>query len=109
MHDGCDARVDLLIPSVSLGRADFTDVQIDSYWVDFAAEGGFQEAIQPRLDMPMLILGGKGSGKTHIMRYLSFPLQRIRHSADVVSGIAAEGYLGVYMRCMRPQCEPLSG
>ena len=79
--------------------ADFTDLQIDSYWVDLAAEGGFQEAIKPRLDMPMLILGGKGSGKTHIMRYLSFPLQRIRHSADVVSEIAAEGYLGIYMRC----------
>jgi hypothetical protein len=53
--------------------ADFTDEQIDQYWVDLAdGGGGFLELIKPRSAMPMLILGGKGSGKTHIMRYLSF-------------------------------------
>ena len=79
--------------------ADLRDEQIDEYWVDLVNRGGFIELIQPRLEMPMLILGGKGSGKTHIMRYLSFPLQKIRHSSDVVAGIQEEGYLGIYMRC----------
>src|SRR5712691_10197900 len=80
--------------------ADFTDEQIHHYWVDLAdGSGGFSELIKPRSAMPMLILGGQGSGKTHIMRYLSFPLQQIRHTHDLVNGIRQEGYLGIYMRC----------
>jgi hypothetical protein len=79
--------------------ADFTDEQIFQYWVDLVSGGGFLDLIQPRLEMPMLILGGKGSGKTHIMRYLSFPLQKLRHSTHLVKGISDEGYLGIYMRC----------
>lgn len=78
--------------------ADFTDEQIFEYWVDLA-DGSFFDLVQPRLEMPMLILGGKGSGKTHVMRYLSFPLQKLRHSDDLVGGVQKEGYLGIYMRC----------
>ncbi len=79
--------------------ADFTDEQIFQYWVDLADDGGFSELVKPRLEMPMLILGGKGSGKTHVMRYLSFPLQKLRHESDLISGVKGEGYLGIYMRC----------
>ena len=79
--------------------ADLKDEQINEYWVDLTDGSGFIELIQPRLEMPMLILGGKGSGKTHLMRYLSFPLQKIRHSADLAGGIRKDGYLGIYLRC----------
>lgn len=79
--------------------ADFTDEQIFQYWVDLAGGDGFLGIIQPRLEMPMLVLGGKGSGKTHIMRYLSLPLQRMRHATDVPAGIRRDGFLGIYMRC----------
>lgn len=78
--------------------ADFTDEQIFEYWVDLA-DGSFFDLVQPRSEMPMLILGGKGSGKTHIMRYMSFPLQKLRYPGDLQQGIRDERYLGIYMRC----------
>ena len=71
--------------------ADFTDEQLYEYWVDLTDGGGFFQLIKPRLEMPMLILGGKGSGKTHIMRYLSFTLQKIRHADNLAKGIQDEG------------------
>ena len=79
--------------------ADFTDEQILQYWVDLSYGEGFVDLIQPRLEMPMLILGGKGSGKTHIMRYFSFPLQQMRNRGDLAAGIRSERFIGIYMRC----------
>ena len=67
-----DMRVPVDNPFSVTRAADFTDQQIYQYWVDLADSGGFFELVKPRSEMPMLILGGKGSGKTHIMRYLSF-------------------------------------
>jgi hypothetical protein len=78
---------------------DFSDQQIEDYWVDVADGKGFFEAAKPTSPMPMLILGGKGSGKTHLMRYFSYQLQKIRHKEDLISGITKEGYLGIYFRC----------
>jgi hypothetical protein len=80
--------------------ADFTDQQIDDYWVDLAADGnGFIEMAKPTSEMPMLILGGKGSGKTHLMRYFSYQLQKIRHQGSFLDGIQKEGFIGIYFRC----------
>ena len=79
--------------------ADFTDEQILQYWVDLSYGEGFVDLIQPRLEMPMLILGGKGSGKTHIMRYFSFPLQEMRYCDDLAGGVSRDGFVGIYMRC----------
>jgi hypothetical protein len=78
---------------------DFSDQEINDYWVDIASGDGFAAMAKPTSPMPMLILGGKGSGKTHLMRYFSYPLQRIRHGADVVRGIQEDKYIGVYLRC----------
>lgn len=77
---------------------DFSDQEIHNYWVDIS-DNGFFEMAKPKSPMPMLILGGKGSGKTHLMRYFSFSLQKLRYSSNVVQGIAREGYLGIYLRC----------
>jgi hypothetical protein len=78
--------------------SEFNDEQIAAYFVDIPSPG-FVALANPRSPMPMLIKGGKGSGKTHLMRYYSFPLQKLRHSKDVLEGIKKEGYLGVYFRC----------
>ncbi len=86
-------------PFSATRAADFTDEQIHQYWVDIADDGGFLNLVKPRSEMPMLILGGKGSGKTHILRYMSFQLQRLRHGSNLVKGISAEGYVGIYLRC----------
>ena len=78
---------------------DFSDQETNDYWVDISSGEGFAAMAKPTSPMPMLILGGKGSGKTHLMRYFSYPLQRIRHGQDVVGGIKKDGYIGVYLRC----------
>jgi hypothetical protein len=80
--------------------ADFSDQQIGDYWVDLTGEGnGFLDMAKPTSEMPMLILGGKGSGKTHLMRYFSYQLQKIRYRDRVIDGIQKEGFLGIYFRC----------
>jgi hypothetical protein len=81
---------------------DFSDSEIVSFWVDITDDkenSGFSRLIKPTSPMPMYILGGKGSGKTHLMRYFSFACQSLRNSKDVASGIANEGYLGAYVLC----------
>lgn len=78
-----------------------SDQEIEDYWVDIAADDGygFIEMAKPTSPMPMLILGGKGSGKTHLMRYMSYALQKIRYEQDIITGIKQEQYIGVYFRC----------
>jgi hypothetical protein len=78
---------------------DFSDREINDYWVDFPSGGGMVDISKPYSPMPMLILGGKGSGKTHLMRYYSYPVQKIRHGSDILGGIRKDGYLGIYLRC----------
>lgn len=77
---------------------DFSDQEINDYWVDIP-ETGFSKLAKPTSPMPMLILGGKGSGKTHLMRYFSYPLQKIRNQHDVLGGLRQDGYIGIYLRC----------
>lgn len=80
---------------------DYSNEEINDLWVDLPS-GGFAEIVKPTSPMPMLILGGKGSGKTHIMKYYSYDLQKLRYKNNQ-NGIAAtllkDQYLGLYMRC----------
>jgi hypothetical protein len=78
---------------------DFSDQEIHDYWVDMPTGDSFSSMAKPTSPMPMLIVGGKGSGKTHLMRYFSYPLQRIRHGRDLLEGIRRDGYIGIYLRC----------
>jgi hypothetical protein len=78
---------------------DYSDEEIKKYWVDISEGNGFIDMVKPNSPMPMFILGGKGSGKTHIMRYFSFNLQKIRYGNDLVENIAADKYIGIYLRC----------
>lgn len=78
---------------------DFTDSQIAATWVDLP-DGGFFQLINPRSPMPLMLLGGKGSGRTHLMRYYAYALQKIRsEGTDIVSFLQNQGYVGIYMRC----------
>lgn len=77
---------------------DFTDQQINDYWVDMEG-GSFFDIVRPSSAMPMMILGGKGSGKTHLMRYFSYAVQKIRHEDCLLEGLNKDGYIGIYMRC----------
>lgn len=78
---------------------DYSDVEIDKYWVDMPGQNGFTELMKPDSPMPMMILGGKGSGKTHIMRYFSYNLQKIRYGSKLIESIIEKKYIGVFLRC----------
>lgn len=81
-----------------LKASDFSDQQIIQYWVDLVGEGQLKDLLKPTLQMPMLLLGGKGSGKTHLMRYFSSSVQRLRHSGDLMAAARDDGHLGIYVR-----------
>jgi hypothetical protein len=83
---------------------DLTDDQIQTLWVDVGTSDSptsLFSAGRFSSPMPTFILGGKGSGKTHLMRYASYPLQKLRHIANqtpIADGLRQDGYLGVYIR-----------
>lgn len=84
---------------------DLTDSQIEELWVDVRndeADTALVAAARPASPMPMFILGGKGSGKTHLLRYCSYATQKIRYAREgltLVGGVARDRYIGVYVRC----------
>ena len=78
---------------------DFTDAQIADTWVDLRGNG-FLDLVNPQSPMPLILLGGKGSGRTHLMRYCSYSLQKLRsRNRDLIEYIRSQKYLGIYMRC----------
>jgi hypothetical protein len=82
----------------SVTRAvDFSDQQIVRHWVELPGDGGMQALAKPASQMPMIILGGRGSGKTHLIRFLATAVQLAggRSPQEVLS----EGYVGIYLRC----------
>lgn len=78
--------------------SDFSDEQIIQYWVDLVGDGGLKNIFKPTQKMPMMLLGSKGSGKTHLMRYYSSTVQKIRHNNDLLEAIKSEEMLGIYIR-----------
>lgn len=77
--------------------SDYSDAQVKEYWVD-VPDGGEKSLvafIKPQSRVPMFLLGGKGSGKTHLLRYCSSAVQALRHSS-LRKAIEVEGYIGTY-------------
>ena len=75
----------------------YSSKEILDYWVDIADQkGGLVSILQPKSRTPMLLLGGKGSGKTHLMRYCSAPVQAAQHGT-LHRAISNEGYVGIYV------------
>lgn len=75
-----------------------TTEQVEHLWV--GANGTEGAVYDPTEPMPLLIVGGRGSGKTHLMRYFSFPLQSLRYEEegiDPVAGVMRDGYIGVHV------------
>lgn len=84
-------------PFTTIKANDLNDQEINSQWVDIH-ENGFIDLFCPTNKMAMYVLGGKGSGKTHLMRYFSYKAQMIRNSGRVLDGIKKDGYFGVYFQ-----------
>lgn len=77
--------------------ADYSDLQIKDFWVDFKGQE-LQALLEPTSKTSMHILGGKGSGKTHLMRYCSYPVQKLRFSSNSIDGLVDQGYIGIFLR-----------
>ena len=79
--------------------SDFTDDQINSLWVDLG-EKIVDKIIEPDSEMSKYILGGKGAGKTHLLRYHSYPVIRKRTPPRKtgLSIVEATKYLAVFLR-----------
>lgn len=92
---------------------DYTDEDIFKYWVDINDQAGFNEMLKPDSLMPMIMEGGKGSGKTHIMKYYSYELQKIRITSErgngIKDGFDKESFIGVYIRCSGLNANVFSG
>lgn len=88
---------------------DFTDKQIVQYWVDISGKDGFKNLLKPTSVMPMILLGSKGSGKTHLMRYFSYELQKIKYKDDLKKGFEDDKFIGIYVRCSSFNSERFSG
>jgi hypothetical protein len=79
--------------------ADLNDEQIKELWVD--PQSNLIRMLRPASKLPMLILGGRGSGKTHLLRYYSYPVQRRVYGAEgMLDQVRKDGYLGIHTRCM---------
>jgi hypothetical protein len=88
--------------------ADLNDEQIVRLWVD--PQGNIGRRLRPSSQLPMIILGGRGSGKTHLMRYYSYAVQRLEHGPENMrSHVEKNGYLGIHARCSGLNAARFSG
>lgn len=79
---------------------EFSYEQILEYWVDFAEieDGGFISSLNPKELMPKYVLGSKGCGKTHILKYYSFDARRLYYKNDITELLKKDGYVASYWR-----------
>lgn len=77
---------------------EFSDEEINEYWVSFntKADQSFETVLNPTEFLPKYLIGGKGCGKTHILRYFSFPLQKIRYKDNIQDILSTDKYIGFY-------------
>ena len=94
-----DARGPRQNPFATTKAADFSDSEIDQTWVDWPASGGFADLMHVQSPMPRLIKGGKGTGRTHVLRHFSAAVQAIRAKDGSLAQVLADQVLGVYAPC----------
>lgn len=85
-------------PFAPIRAADYTNEQINGLWVELGA-GWMAAVLEPRSIVSKYILGSKGSGKTHLLRYHSYQVSRLRaHSRSGISMIQDSGCLAIFLR-----------
>lgn len=88
----------------SISKAvDLTNQEIKDMWVD---EINFEKFIEPLSLKPKMIIGGKGTGKTHLMRYFSYDV-RLQNS-DIKTLIKDDKYLCIFIQGEMLQSEKFS-
>ncbi|WP_312530023.1 hypothetical protein [Comamonas sp.] len=83
----------------ALARAsDFSDQQINDLWVELG-QLTIKSIIEPMSTHSKFILGGKGTGKTHLLRYYSYPAAKLRAKHGVGLNVILENkFLAVFLR-----------
>lgn len=84
-------------PFTTIKANDLNDSEINKQWVDIQ-NNGFLDLFAPREAMSQYILGGKGSGKTHLMRYFSYKSQLLRNKENPIKLLVKDGYFGIYFQ-----------
>ena len=78
---------------------EFTITQIIENWVPWAgSENGFIASLNPQELMPKYVLGSKGCGKTHLLRYYSFEARLKFYNNDIKELLKNDKYLASYSR-----------
>ena len=78
---------------------EFTIAQIIDNWVPMVgSEDGFVASLNPQELMPKYVLGSKGCGKTHLLRYYSFDARLEYHKNDIKALLKKDKYLASYSR-----------
>lgn len=78
---------------------DLSDQSIYQLWVNCASKEykNLTARIGPNSIMPKFIVGGKGCGKTHALRYFSYDVKKYEY-ADIKAGIKKDKYIGVLVK-----------
>jgi hypothetical protein len=85
-------------PFSHIRASDYTDDEINNLWVGFGPSA-IDAVIEPNSRISKYILGGKGSGKTHVLRYHSFPVARKRYANETgLATLVKQKFLAVFLR-----------
>jgi hypothetical protein len=85
-------------PFALIKASDYSDRQINSLWVEMGVDY-INAVIEPKVAFSKYILGGKGTGKTHLLRYYSYPVMRLRYPNNPsLEVIADNGFLAIFLR-----------
>jgi hypothetical protein len=89
-------QIELENPFGVTKATEFSDEEIYQYWVDFTdKKQSIFGILNPSEMMPKFILGSKGCGKTHLLRYHSYPIQKLKHKS-VADILLHDKYIGIY-------------
>lgn len=85
-------------PFALVRASDYTDEQINSLWVELGTKI-INTIIEPQSKVSKFILGGKGTGKTHLLRYYSYQVARLRFPNESgLSILGKQNFLAIFIR-----------
>ena len=94
-------------------KASFFDIdKIIDNWVDLGGNKFIDSVMIPNSSTPIRIFGGKGTGKTHILRFFSYQSQQLRASKNnrtILEQIQSDGYIGIYIEASGLEVNRFSG
>lgn len=85
-------------PFALVRASDYTDEQINLLWVELGAST-INAIIEPESKISKYILGSKGTGKTHLLRYYSYQVAKLRFQRETgLEILAKQKFLAIFVR-----------